>query len=41
MKIFLSIVAVLLVLYILFVAVNSYIYNEKQGDGSASIQLGF
>lgn len=41
MKTTLSILAAVAILYVLFVAVNTYIYSEKQDDGGVHIQLGF
>lgn len=46
MKTILTLIAAVLIVYLLFVALNTYIYAEKQGDGgllngSATIQWGF
>lgn len=45
MKTILTIIAAVLIVYLLFVALNTYIYTQKQGDegllnGTASIQWG-
>lgn len=41
MKTILTIIAAALILYVLFVALNTYIYSEKQGDDQIHLQLGF
>lgn len=46
MKTIMLVIATALLVYVLFVALNTYIYAQKQGDGSllkgtATIQWGF